>query len=40
MECCFEYQQTCIIEECNLMGWEGKHHFQEYFLEKKDDRKN
>ena len=39
MECCFEYQQTCIIEECNLMGWEGKHHFQEYFVEKKDDRK-
>ena len=39
MECCFDYQKTRIIEECNLMGCEGKHHFQEYFIEKKDDRK-
>ena len=39
MECCFDYQKTRITEECNLMGCEGKHHFQEYFIEKKDDRK-
>ena len=39
MECIFEYQKTRIIEECDLMGCEGKHHFQEYFIEKKDDRK-
>ena len=39
MECCFEHQKTRIIEECNLMGCEGKHHFQEYFIGKKDDRK-
>ena len=39
MECCFEHQKTRIIEECDLMGCEGKHHFQEYFIEKKDDRK-
>ena len=39
MECCFEHQKTHIIEECDLMGCEGKHHFQEYFIEKKDDRK-
>ena len=38
MECCFEHQKTHIIEECDLMGCEGKH-FQEYFIEKKDDRK-
>ena len=39
MECFFEYQKTRIIEECDLMGCEGKHHFQEYFIEKKYDRK-
>ena len=39
MECCFEFQKTRIIEECNLMGCERKHHFQEYFVEKEDDRK-
>ena len=39
MECCFEHQKTRIIEECDLMGCEGKHHFQEYFIEKKYDRK-
>ena len=39
MECCLEHQKTRIIEECNLMGCEGKHHFQEHFIEKKDDRK-
>ena len=39
MECCFEHQKTRIIEECDLMGCERKHHFQEYFIEKKYDRK-
>ena len=39
MECCLEHQKTRIIKECNLMGCEGKHHFQEHFIEKKDDRK-
>ena len=39
MECCFEHEKTRIIEECNVMGCERKHHFQEYFIEKKDDRK-
>ena len=39
MESCFEHQKTRIIEECDLMGCEGKNHFQEYFIEKKDDRK-
>ena len=39
MECCFEHQKTHIIEKCDLMGCEGKHHFQKYFIEKKDDQK-
>ena len=39
MESCFEHQKTRIIEEYDLMGCEEKHHFQEYFIEKKDDRK-
>ena len=32
MECCFEHQKTCIIEEFDLMGGEGKHHFQKNYL--------
>ena len=39
MECCFEHQQTHITEECDLVGCGRKHHFQGYFIEKKDDRK-
>ena len=39
MECYFEHQKSHIIEECDLMGCEGKHHFQKYFIKKKDDRK-
>ena len=39
MECYFDYEKTRIIEEFNLMRCERKHHFQEYFVEKKYDRK-
>ena len=34
MECYFDYQKTQKIEDCNLMGCERKHNFQEYFIKK------